>query len=171
MPKTVLTDLAQELIATAAGEGGSVAISHVAVGTGNGASYDPLPAATALKSEVERVAISTRSKIGPTSWRIRAEFPSSLPSHSVREIGFFDAAGNLITLWAGLDVVPRATGAIDYIVAHTLNFSNVAAGLVTVEAPDDYYERHLYADLVNKILTQTEQMRQGMKIEGIQPAA
>jgi len=137
MPTTLLTDLAETKLATAAGSGSQVRIAEIALGDGNGATYDPTHDQTALVRERSRRAIDSAFLSGGNTWVVRAEFPTDTPAFSVREIGFFDEDGDLIAIWAGQDVVPRQTGAIIYMVEHALNFSRVADGLVIVSAPTD----------------------------------
>jgi Phage tail-collar fibre protein len=137
MPTTILTDVAVQKIRTAAGDASAVAITHIALGDGLGAPYAPLHSAVGLRRELVRKPIEQRSALGNDAWRVRVAFgPETLP-FMVREMGFFDGAGSLIALWAGLDIDPRQTGAITYLVDHILSFSRVEAGLLIVEAPDD----------------------------------
>ena len=137
MPMTLLTDIAESKITAAAGSGSSVAITHIAIGDGNGFNYAPGHAATGLRRELARQPIATRHIEGGNAWRVRAEFGPETPTFAVREMGFFDADGDLIAIWAGSDVEPRQTGAISYLVDHVLSFTRVADGLVIVDAPDD----------------------------------
>lgn len=137
MPSAILTNLGKSLIRTAAGDGSQVAISHVALGNGLGASYTPLKTQAALRSEFARRPIDRRSALGEDSWRTVCEFPPETPAQIIREMGFFNQTGQLIAIWAGLDIEPRQAGVITYIVDFILNFSDVDAGLVIVEAPDD----------------------------------
>lgn len=137
MPKTILTDLAEAKITQAAGSNTQVAITHIALGDANGANYDPQYGQTALQREKVRKPIATRHLADANTWRVKAEFGPETEAFAVREVGFFDADGDLIAIWAGNDVVPRQTGAITYLVDHVLNFSRVAEGLVIVNAPDD----------------------------------
>lgn len=137
MPKTILTDLAEAKITQAAGSNTQVAITHIALGDANGANYDPQYGQTALQREKVRKPIATRHLSDANTWRVKAEFGPETEAFAVREVGFFDADGDLIAIWAGNDVVPRQTGAITYLVDHVLNFSRVADGLVIVNAPDD----------------------------------
>lgn len=137
MPTCILTNLGKSLIRTAAGDGSAVAISHVALGDGLGAAYAPDKTQTGLRREKVRQPIERRHAVGQDSWRIVAEFPANTAAFQVREMGFFTATGQLIALWAGVDVEPRQTGVITYIVDHILQFSDVDSGLVIVDAPDD----------------------------------
>lgn len=137
MPTTLLTDIAEAKITAAAGSGTAVAITHIALGDGNGANYAPSYSQTALQREKARQAIQTRHITGSNAWRVKAEFDPDTPAFAVREMGFFDSDGDLIAIWAGNDVVARQTGAITYLVDHVLSFTRVDDGLVIVSAPDD----------------------------------
>ncbi|MDJ0827757.1 MAG: phage tail protein [Rhodobacter sp.] len=137
MPLTLLTDVAEALLTTAAGSGSQVAIAEIALGDGLGANYNPSHSQTALKRERARQPILSRVQTDPNTWRVKAEFDTDTPAFEVREMGFFDAAGNLIAIWAGADVVPRQTGAIVYLVEHYLHLSRIDGGLITIAAPDD----------------------------------
>lgn len=137
MPVTLLTDLAETKLATAAGSGSQVAITHIALGDANGVTYDPAADATTLQNERARRAIDSTAFQGGNTWIVKAEFPTDTPSFAVREIGFFDQDGDLIAIWAGADVDPRQTGVIVYLVEHALSFSRVAEGLIIVDAPLD----------------------------------
>ena len=135
---TLITDIGLDLIRTASGDASQVAISHIALGDGLGALYAPAHSQTTLRRKLTRVAIERRMALGNDSWRVKAEFiAATTPAFTVREAGFFDEDGNLIAIWAGLDVLPRQTGVVDYLVEHVLNFSRVASGLVIIDAPDD----------------------------------
>ncbi|MFV0385659.1 phage tail protein [Paracoccus sp. (in: a-proteobacteria)] len=137
MPTTLLTDIAEAKITAAAGSAMAVAITHIALGDGTGSNYAPGHAQTALRRELARQPIGTRHLLGANAWRVKAEFGPDTAAFAVREMGFFDADGDLIAIWAGNDVVPRQTGAITYLVDHVLSFSRVADGLIIVNAPDD----------------------------------
>jgi Phage tail-collar fibre protein len=137
MPTALLTNLGKSLIRTAAGDGSQVAITHVALGSGLGANYVPNKNQTTLRSEFARRPIDRRSALGEDSWRSVCEFPPNTPGQMIREMGFFNDAGQLIAIWAGLDIEARVAGVITYIVDFILNFSDVDSGLLIVEAPDD----------------------------------
>lgn len=137
MSLTLLTDIAEAKLTAAAGSGTQVAITHIALGDGNGANYGPSYSQTALQRERARQPIENRHIVGSNAWRVKAEFGPDTPSFYVREMGFFDADGDLIAIWAGNDVQARQTGAITYLVDHVLSFTRVADGLVIVNAPND----------------------------------
>lgn len=168
MPTTLLTDIAEAKITAAAGSGTAVAITHIALGDGNGANYAPSYSQTALQREKARQAIQTRHIVGTSAWRVKTEFDPDTPAFAVREMGFFDADGDLIAVWAGNDVVARQTGAITYLVDHVLSFTRVDDGLVIVNAPDDGLFDLAAAQAHSTFLIFTEQLRQGLAIEALQ---
>lgn len=171
MPLTILTDIAETLIAQAAGDGSAVAITHIALGDGRGAAYNPAHSQTELRRELARRPILTRHMVGRNAWRVSTEFlAADTPTIAVREIGFLDAQGRLIALWAGSDVTPRQTGAIDYLVEHVLSFSRVAEGLVIVDAPDDAAFDLAVATATAIANLQAEQLRQADRIRAISGA-
>lgn len=133
----IITDLGETKLAQAAGDETEVAISYIALGDGNGATYDPTYDQTALVNERVRQPIESRIFQGDGSWVAKATFGSDTEAFYVREVGFFDGDGDLIALFAGVDMVPRQTGVIEYVSKHILNFSRVAEGLIVVNAPDD----------------------------------
>lgn len=139
MPTTILTDLATAKIATASGAATQVAITHVAIGDGNGAAYEGDFAQTALRREQARVEIATRNQATATSWLMTATFPSDTPTVQVREIGFFDTDGDLIALATFPAEEVREAGGLEYLVSHSIDFSRIpnADGVVIVQAPDD----------------------------------
>lgn len=160
MPTTLLTDIAEAKITAAAGSGTAVVITHVALGDGSGANYAPSYSQTALRRERARQAIRTRHIVDANAWRVKAEFDPDTPAFAVREIGFFDADGALIAIWAGNDVVARQTGAITYLVDHILSFTRVGDGLVIVNAPDDVVFDVAVSTATALANLQREQLRQ-----------
>lgn len=134
----IITDVGHAKLTHAVATQTHVAISHVALGDGNGAPYDPGYGQTALKRERARVAIHRYHWADDSAWRVTAEFAADdTPAFSVREIGFFDAEGALIFVWAGRDVQPRQTGAVDYLLDQVLNLDRVKNGVVVIAAPED----------------------------------
>ncbi|NKX47698.1 transposase [Rhodobacteraceae bacterium R_SAG8] len=139
MPTTILTDIAEAKITQAAGSGSQVAITHVALGDGNGASYNGDFSQTALRRERVRVPIERRHIVSPNAWRVKAEFDADTIAFDVREAGFFDADGDLIALCTFPAAEVRRTGAIVYLIDHVLSFSRVADGVIIVDAPTDEF--------------------------------
>lgn len=168
MPTTLLTDIAEAKITAASGSGTQVAITHIALGDGNGANYAPNYGQTALQRERARQAIQVRHVVGTNAWRVKAEFGPDTVAFSVREMGFFDADGDLIAVWAGNDVVSRQTGAITYLVDHVLSFTRVEDGLVIVNAPDDVVFDLAVVTGTAIANLQLEQLRQADAISAVQ---
>lgn len=167
MPNTLLTDTGLAKITAAAGSGTQVAITHVALGDGNGANYAPSYSQSALQREQVREPILSRHIVGGNAWRAKTEFGPETPAFAVREIGFFDADGDLIAIWAGNDVVPRQTGAITYLVDHVLSFSDVGEGLVVINAPDDVTFDLAVSTATSLANIQLEQLRQADAIRAM----
>lgn len=164
----LITDIGHAKLNDALNTETAVAIAEIAMGDGNGAVYAPGFGQTALKRELARVPITTRHIGGAHSWRITAEFTAATtPTFWVREIGFYDAEGDLIFLWAGADVDARQTGAIDYILEHVLSLDRIADGLVIVNAPDDAAFELAAATLHTLAILHTEQFRQSERIRAL----
>jgi hypothetical protein len=164
MPTTILTDIAEAKITQAAGSGSQVAITHVALGDGNGASYNGDFGQTSLRRERVRVPIERRHFVSPNAWRVKAEFGADTVAFDVREAGFFDADGDLIALCTFPAAEVRRTGAIVYLIDHVLNFSRVAEGLVIVDAPDDFLVFFQVATLTSLANIRLEQFKQSEAI-------
>jgi len=171
MPSTLLTDIGEAKAATAVGSGSAVAITHIAMGDGNGATYDADFDQTALVNERARMAIESRIQIAPRQWKVKAEFPPETEAFEVREIGYFDAAGALISVWAGIDVDSRSTGVVSYINEHVLDLSRVAEGAIIVDAPDDALFLHLIQNIETHAITANEQVKQRLFIRDLTGAA
>ena len=157
MPTTILTDLAEAKIAAAAGTEEAVAITEIALGDSNGASYAGDFAQTGLVNELARLPIETRTQISATAWRVKVAFPAETAAFQVREAGFFDADGDLIALATFPDAEVRQTGAIVFLIDHVLDFSRAEEGLVVVEAPDDELLEHAILDLEAHAILANEQ--------------
>jgi len=168
MPTTILTDIAEAKITQAAGSGSQVAITHVALGDGNGASYNGDFDQAALRRERVRVPIERRHIVSPSAWRVKAEFGADTVAFDVREAGFFDAVGDLIALCTFPAAEVRRTGAIVYLIDHVLNFSRVAEGLIIVDAPDDDLFDHAVLTLQAHSIIFSEQFDQRMMIRALE---
>lgn len=170
MPTSILTDIGEAKITAAAGSSTQVAITHIALGDGNGANYAPSHAQAALQREIVRKAIDTRHIVDDNAWRVTAEFGPETQAFGVREMGFIDADGDLIAIWAGNDVVARQTGAIAYVVDHVLSFARVSDGLVIVNAPDDLLFDLAVSTAQTLVTLQLEQFRQSERIRDLHGA-
>lgn len=117
-----------------------VRIKYIALGDANGTAYDPDPAQTALVNERLRMPVSTQYRVGPKSYLVKAFWPPETEIVTIREMGFFDEDGELICLWSGAGVTRFShTGAHEYFLEHTLNFSGTREGAIIVDAPLDEY--------------------------------
>lgn len=166
---SLITDIGRAKLNAAAGDSSAVEITHAALGTGEGgAFYDPAYDQTALGVERLRQAVSERVELGGGSWLIRAVFAAeTIPTMNVREIGFFDADGDLIVIVAGKDFQQRRLGGFDYILEQTINF-NRDAETVIVDAPDWHLFDHAVLDLQKHAIIATEQFTQRLLIRDLQ---
>ncbi|MQX37869.1 phage tail protein [Roseospira navarrensis] len=94
------TDTGRAKIANALVYGQPVEITHMAVGDGGGADIVPDTAMTALVRETYRSAIETLEvdANNPAWVTIQMVIPSTVGGWYVREVGLFDAAGDLIAI-------------------------------------------------------------------------
>ena len=97
---TILTRTGQAKIANALAYGRKISFTHFALGDGGGASYDPDENQTALKNEVYRAAVAnvlvSDESIGMLE--INMAVPADIGGFTVREMGIFDEAGDLICI-------------------------------------------------------------------------
>ncbi|MGR3435275.1 MAG: phage tail-collar fiber domain-containing protein [Shimia sp.] len=168
----LITDVGLNKIATAAGGASAVAITHVALGDGNGAAYEPGFEQTTLQNEVIRGAIDQRVQIEPKTWLVRASFAADIvPTMQVREIGFFDGDGDLIVIVAGATFQPRSLGGFDYILEQPLNFDRAAEGVILVQAPDWELFDHAVLNIETHAIIAAEQWDQRIMIRDLQAAS
>ena len=102
---STLTDLGMELVTTAISTADKIGIEQFAVGDGGGAYYAPTGAETTLKREkyrgnVQRVSISGSRII------MDAIIPTTSTGYTVREIGIFTAAGQMVAI-GNLPDIPK----------------------------------------------------------------
>ena len=163
--KFIITNTGDARLSAALGTETAVEITHVALGDGNGAVYDPGYGQAELKNELARVPIKRRHFADDNAWRITAEFNANeTPAFWVREIGFFDAEGDLIFLWAGTDISPRQTGAVDYLLDKIMTLDRVKDGVVVIGAQDDEVFDTALTNAIALGNLQHEQLRQADQI-------
>jgi phage-related tail fiber protein len=97
---TILTNIGAAAIANAQASNTSVALTHIALGDGNGAPVLPTQAATTLTHEVHRVPITsiTQDITNPNWLRIEAVVISTVGGWTIREIGLIGGADKLIAV-------------------------------------------------------------------------
>jgi len=95
---TLVTDQGAAKLTIAQAQGSHVDLAEFAVGDGNGAAVVPAENATALVNEVWRGGINSVSQHpdNPTWLVIEAVVPTNVGGWTAREIGVFDADGDLI---------------------------------------------------------------------------
>jgi hypothetical protein len=159
-------------IRDAAGSGSQVKIKYIALGDGQGAGYAPSASQTALRHERLRNEIERHYPVGPNAWHVKASFPPETTQITVREIGFLDEDGDLIALWAGLDVGDaRKTGTIEYLINHVIAFDGIADGVVIMSAPLDEYVDHAVLKLRTDALIIDRQLAQCKQLRDLKRAA
>lgn len=97
---TILTNVGLAKFANSQVTQTDVTFTKIAVGDGNGSYYNPTAAATALKKEVWRGNINSIyiDPDNPNWIVIEAIVPSDTGGFTIREVGAFDDAGNLLAI-------------------------------------------------------------------------
>ena len=97
---TRLTDIGSAALNNAITGGASIALTELALGDANGASYDPDGAETTLVNEQYRLAISsiTPDAQNPAWLIVEAIIPPDVGGWWIREAGIFDANGDMFAI-------------------------------------------------------------------------
>ena len=97
---TILTQIGQAKIANALAYGRQLQLTKFALGDGAGASYDPDESQTSLKREVYRANVSNVVVSDETinMLEINMAVPADVGGWIVREMGVYDADGDLIAI-------------------------------------------------------------------------
>lgn len=97
---TLVTDIGTSLITEAVMEGEKINITHIAVGDGGGAYYQPTPSMTQLKNENWRSTINSVfvNEESPNMIDVIAVIPSDVGGWTIREMALFDENGNMIAI-------------------------------------------------------------------------
>lgn len=110
MYEAIVTDVGNELMMNAVANGKKVAITEFAVGDGNGEYYRPETEMTKLKKEVWRGLINS-CKISSEAANVlivTAICPGDAGGFTIREMGVFDTAGNMIAV-CNTPATPKVT--------------------------------------------------------------
>jgi phage-related tail fiber protein len=96
----LVTAVGQAKLAVCAASGGSVQLTHMALGDGNGESYDPLKSATALVREVYRNNLhNVAVDLANPNWvNCEMVLPPGIGGWYIREAGLYDTDGDLIVI-------------------------------------------------------------------------
>ena len=89
---TIVTEAGLAALAAAAQAGGKVNITHMAIGDGNGAEYEPTEDQTSLKNEKWRGAVASYTRSG-NSFTATAAMPAETAAFTIRELALFLADG------------------------------------------------------------------------------
>lgn len=97
---TILTDLGLTRLAEAHASGVPVVFAEVAVGDGGGAEYEPVSTQTALVNEVWRGDVNAvdQDPANDTHVRVEAIIPADDGGFTIREVGIFNDAGELLAV-------------------------------------------------------------------------
>jgi len=108
----LLTAIGQASIANAVALNQDVQLAEMAVGDGGGSAITPLVTMTELVNEVYRIPVNTIYINPQDAGHVIAEMviPSNQGGWTVREVGLFDADGNLFAVGNLADSVKPATG-------------------------------------------------------------
>ena len=108
--ESVVTDIGNKLMMNAVANGKKVAITHFAVGDGNGEYYRPETEMTALKREVWRGLIDSCriSSEAANILIISAVCPGEAGGFTIREMGIFDTDNNMIAV-CNCPATPKVT--------------------------------------------------------------
>jgi phage-related tail fiber protein len=176
---TLLTNIGKAQLANAQVLGQALNLSELAVGDGNGAYMAPEEQQTALKNEVWRAAINQiYVDNNNANWLvIEAVIPETTGGWTVREVGVFDDAGNLIAVGAYPETykpqLAEGSGR-DLYIRMILEISNTAQVELKIDpaivlATRDYVDRslkpplHVLATAIANL--QLEQLRQADRIK------
>jgi hypothetical protein len=132
----LITDEGLSAAISAAGNGLQLAITHVALGSGQ---YTPLVGMTAMTNRKEKVTIPSGYVTGGGGFRINALFPSwaGTPNpYNATEVGFYagdpDAGGVLFAVYSHTSNVIVQRNSLDYVCQFSMVLTRVPAGSVTV---------------------------------------
>lgn len=147
---SIFTTLGLTRLATAQATATPLVFTHVAVGDGNGSPITPSAGMTALVHEVARVTTNSVdiSPDAPDVVRVEGLIPSATGGFTIREVGLFNLAGELIAVasYPAIYKPTPADGAIsEAYVRVLLQYAAVAAIALTID-PDVITATRLYVD-------------------------
>ena len=139
--KSYVTNVGAGKIATAMATGTAVNITKIAIGDGGGSAITPAPDMSALVHEVARIDITAteRAEAAKTLTAI-AEIAADVGGWTIRELGLYDSAGDLIAVCNYPDTIkPVLTDGVasSVTVGMAIIVSSLAAVTITVSASAD----------------------------------
>ena len=125
----ILTSLGEAKFAAAIGSKSAIDLARMAIGDGRGADISPNKTMSALVREVWRGDVSSTKvdPLNPNLVSIECTVPPNIGGFTVREVGVFDTAGDLIVIAnypATFKPIAAAGADKTLVVQLTLNFSN-----------------------------------------------
>lgn len=134
----ILTTLGAQRLAEAQMSGVPLVFAEVAVGDGNGSVPTPSVGQTELVHETARVAVNTVEiyASAPSTVRIEGVIPAATGGFTVREVGFFNNAGELIVVASHPPTykpVPADGVSADMILRQLLAYAAIDAIALTVD--------------------------------------
>lgn len=131
---TIITKAGQEKILSAAATGVKLNITAFALGDGSGSSYDPDETQTALRHEVYRAGVSALTITDDNILIVDIVVPAEQGGWVVREIGLYDADGDLIAIAKTPDEVkPSISSGLAKEVIYQMQLAIVNADTVSLE--------------------------------------
>lgn len=117
--------------------GTQTVFAQIAVGDGNGASYDPTKDQTALRNEVWRGdATVTAAADDPTKVIVTASIPAETGDFMIREAGIFAADGTLLVISKmplSEKTIPESGSGSDFVVRIYVQVGDADAVTITVD--------------------------------------
>ena len=131
MSHTILTNIGLATIAAVTSAGGSIQLSHMAVGDANGNDTDPDPNQSSLIRETYRATLNHLAPNPTNPNEIIAELviPVEVGGFVVREVGLFDTTGNLIAVGsypAAVKPLPSSGAMSEMVIRLVIAVSNTA---------------------------------------------
>jgi microcystin-dependent protein len=138
MSKAILTNVGLATIAAVTAGGGTVRLTHMAVGDANGQDTDPLPEQSALVREVWRTTINNLAPDPRNPNQMVAEMviPADVGGFVVREVGLFDEQGTLIAIAshpAAVKPAPDSGALSEMVIRLTIIVANTADFTITID--------------------------------------
>lgn len=140
--KPVFTTAGLQAMQAAHGQGLSVKISHVAIGSAvypvrnNGFPTDEARAMTALKMEQIRVPVGPLSTVSEFQVAVQAEIEGGDPAFWINEVGFVTDTGVLLAVWSDENGLGFRNPEVPWVFKFVLSWSDLPGHMITVVMPE-----------------------------------